>query len=221
MLDRRLTCSALKIVGFVFTVLVWMTPLAGHTQPLANETWVYSVLRDGNPIGTHSIAFNRQGETTTVQIKTELAVQIAFITAFRYEHESTETWKGKKLASLVSKTNDDGTHHNVSVTAAKNALSVTADSTEKQVPADILLHNQWNLDNLTRKTLLSPFDGKVLNISFAGPTNETIEINGKSFDTRRYTMSGDLERTFWYNTKGQLVRTALKSRGSDIAYELR
>lgn len=211
-------CNLLVASTFLLFLSVQNT---GHATPQADETWVYSVLRDGNPIGTHSIIFHHQGDRSTVHITTKLAVQVAFITAFRYEHESEEMWEGKKLVGLTSKTNDDGTHHTVSVTARKNTLTVQADGTEKDVPADTLLHNQWNLDNLARTQLLSPFDGTLLNVSFSGPTDETIEVSGKRVEARRYTMSGDLERTFWYDSKGRLVRTALQSRGSDITYELR
>lgn len=215
---KRNVCNLFIATASLFVLTV---PNMGHATPQADETWVYSVLRDGNPIGTHSITFHRQGGKSTVHITTKLAVQIAFITAFRYEHESEETWKDRKLVGLTSKTNDDGTHHTVSVTAGKSTLTIQADGTEKEVPVDTLLHNQWNLDNLTRTQLLSPFDGTLLNVSFSGPTNETIEVSGKSIEARRYTMSGDLERTFWYDSKGRLVRTALQSRGSDITYELR
>lgn len=192
-----------------------------HAADPAAGTWRYTVFRDGSPIGDHSISFTPAGDQLQVDIKTDIAVKIAFVTAFRFEHSSQELWKNGRLQSLTATTNDDGTKHTVTAKADGGTLLVTADGANASRPPETLVHNQWNMDNLKAPALLSAFDGTEYKISSTGPQPDTVDIGNSSVKARKYTVSGDLARTFWFDDQNRLLKVAFESRGSNVVYELK
>lgn len=220
-LSSFLLPSRRTILGLIAVASVIAALAAAFPAHAATETLRYWVKRDGTPIGEHVVTFDREGDRTTVSLKTDLAVKVAFITAFRFEHESTETWKDGQLVALSSRTNDDGTNHEVSAAAGPEGLTVVADGVSRVVPADTLVHDQWNPANLQRDTLLSIFDGQPMQVSFTKGPTESIDVDGKTMEATRWQASGDLDRTFWFDAEDRLVKVRFESRGSTVTYELR
>lgn len=85
----------------------------------------FGVFRNGDPIGSHTITFSDDG--SSVEIRTDVAVKMAFFTVFRFEHSGHEQWAGDRLVALSSTTNDNGTDHSLSVHTADGALVVNGD----------------------------------------------------------------------------------------------
>lgn len=214
--SRRGILSLIAVVALLATLVA-----AFPAHAASSETLRYWVKRDGTPIGEHIVAFQRDGDKLTVSLNTDLAVKVAFITAFRFEHTSTETWKGNRLLALSSRTNDDGTNHEVSAAAGPDGLTVVADGVSRVVPADTLVHDQWNPANLQRNTLLSIFDGQPMQVAFTQGPTEAVDVNGTPVEATRWESSGDLQRTFWFDADDRLVKVRFESRGSTVTYELR
>lgn len=197
------------------------TALPADAADPAAGTWRYTVFRDGSPIGDHAITFTPAGDQLQVDIKTDIAVKIAFVTAFRFEHSSREVWQGGRLQSLTATTNDDGSKHTVTAKAEGGVLQVTADGGTSSRPAETLIHDQWNTANLKAPALLSAFDGTDYKVSTSGPQAETVEIGSHSFKARKYSVSGDLVRSFWFDDQDRLLKVAFESRGSNVVYEFK
>jgi len=53
----------------------------------------FTVLRNGKEIASHRIHFRRDTDSLNVDIKTDIAVKILFVTAYRFEHHGTEIWR--------------------------------------------------------------------------------------------------------------------------------
>ncbi len=87
----------------------------------------FTVLRNGSEVGRHEMLFRNEADGLKIDIRTNVAVKVAFITAYRFEHEGHEVWQGGHLARLWSKTNDDGIKHVLDVTAGGDNLVVMAD----------------------------------------------------------------------------------------------
>ena len=90
---------------------------AGANNAAAKIHKVFDIVRGGDKIGTDTIDIERQNDTTTVKIKTDVSVKVMFIEAYRYEHSCNETWKNGQLIAFKSRTNDNGTKHSIDVTA--------------------------------------------------------------------------------------------------------
>ena len=72
------------------------------------DSLVFSAVRNGQPIGTHALAFKREGGQLIVSTSIDLAVKLLGVTAYRYSHRSREIWTGDDLQSITTLTEDDG-----------------------------------------------------------------------------------------------------------------
>ncbi|MFA5951766.1 MAG: DUF6134 family protein [Hyphomicrobium sp.] len=182
----------------------------------------YAVVRDGEPVGRHVIEFDRQADTTNVKISTSVAVKVAFITVYLFEHSGLESWRGNQLLSIKSQTNDDGTQHQLSAMNDGIRLSISADGGRGAAPATILPRSLWNMGVVTQSTLLNTLDGTVMRISVQDKGIDVVSAAGGRVQAHHYRISGGLDRDVWFDSANTLVRMQFAGKdGSNIVYELR
>jgi len=72
--------------------------------PRDGERIVFEVYREGSEFGTHELEFSR-GEDGDLLVDIRIRLRAGFgpITVFRYEHESTERWRGDRLVGLSAR----------------------------------------------------------------------------------------------------------------------
>ena len=87
---------------FTFLAALWLANvyLASATTEAAAETMRFTITRNDDPIGTHTVEINRAGTETTVNITTELAVNVLFFTAYHLEQKESERWVDGHLVAL-------------------------------------------------------------------------------------------------------------------------
>jgi len=180
----------------------------------------FIVLRDGDQVGTHRIDFHRNGDALEVDIRTRIAVQMLFVTVFRFEHDGHEVWRDNRLVEMETKTNDDGTDHSlVAKSDGGDELKIVGDGNERVAKASVIPASLWNHTFLDSKELLNSLDGSDLAIDVAFMGDETVKVGGESVPARHYSMTGEFERELWYDKDWVLVKIAFKGKdGSDIQY---
>lgn len=179
----------------------------------------FGVFRDGEPVGTHDIVFADAG--ARVDIRTRVAVKLAFITVYRFEHDGHEAWNGDDLMALDSTTNDDGTRHRLSVKGGHASLSVTGDGKTQTVPAPIVPASLWRDDIVRSARILNTLDGRVMEVAVADMGADTVEAAGRSVPAHHYAMTGGLQRELWYDATGVLVKVRFQAKdGSSVEYRL-
>lgn len=182
----------------------------------------FQVIREGSPIGTHELRFSVRDGGTAVDIETDVAVKLAFITVYRFEHEGHELWRDGHLVSLNSTTNDDGTDHRLEVKAQGGELAVDGDANQARLPQETIPASLWNMDLVEQSQLLNTLDGSLMSVSIREVGPETVSAGGEEIAATHYVIEGDLEREVWYSDEGLLVRVRFKgSDGSEIVYRLR
>lgn len=180
----------------------------------------FEVFRDGDPVGTHDITFSDNG--ARVDIKTRIAVKMAFITVYRFEHDGHEQWRGDDLVALDSKTNDDGTRHQLAVKGADGELEVTGDGKTSTVPTPIVPASLWRNDIVHSDHILNTLDGRVMEVKVADMGVDRIDAGGHSVPAHHYAMTGGLQRELWYDDKGVLVKVRFRAKDdSTVEYSLR
>ncbi|HMN38780.1 MAG TPA: DUF6134 family protein [Hyphomicrobium sp.] len=190
-------------------------------MPPASAHLEYAVLRDGSEVGRHVVDIARQGNATDVTIKTQVAVSIAFITVYRFEHAAREHWSGTSLLSLKSRTNDNGTHHELSVASAGDHLDVGADGGKSTAPAHLLPASLWNASTVAQSSLLNTLDGHQMRVAVSDQGEDTVKVHGARTAAHHYKISGGLARELWFDRTETLVRVAFAADdGSHIVYEL-
>jgi len=203
------------VAAAVFGLFVTLTA----AQAAMPEKLSYVMLKEGEPVGTHTFAFTQQGDALQVDAESHSKAKVFFMT-FIYDHTRRETWKDGQFESLVSKTDDDGTPHEVSVSRQDDAIVGTADGTAVSLTADALPVTLWNKAVLKTGTLYSALDMGPMKVKVTGPKRETVKINGQDMEADYYFMEGDLVRHLWYAPDGTFLKTEFKKKGFKIEWVL-
>lgn len=203
----------LGVLGGVSSAVLAASPESGQL--------VFDVMRKGDLIGSHKMLFTRADGDLKIDIKTDIKVKILFATVYRFEHDGHEVWRDGRLQSMQSKTNDDGTPHEMSMIAKGTELQVTGDGVETMANAEIIPASLWHEGILKGGKILNTLDGRQMAIAVEDMGEETIKTGNNSVAARHYVISGELERDLWYNSDQILVQIAFEGDdGSDILYQL-
>jgi hypothetical protein len=180
----------------------------------------FTVVRNGQPIGTHNYRFARNADQTTVHIRTDIDYRFMFLPVYRFQHSSTEVWTGGKLTELLSRTDNNGESISVEAHANGKGMLVKGLEGEYRVGPGVVPSSLWNADVVRAKELLSTTKGRLLAAKGEFVGEEIITLNGRRVPVERYQITGQFERDVWYDKISKvLVRVRFKaSDGSWVEY---
>lgn len=185
----------------------------------------FDVLRKGDVIGSHRVAAEKKADDLRIDIETEIRVKVLGLTAYRYRHQGSETWRkqddGIRLVGLETRTDDDGTDLKVEGEAAGGAFKVEGSAGPVTAPADIVPASYWSPLVLQRSELLSTKRGNLFPIQVEQRGRETIESAGEQVETEHSFIPGDPAVHLWFDDSRQVRRLAFETRGEFIDYRLR
>jgi hypothetical protein len=214
-LDRRRTIALLG-GGLVMAALV------PGALALPRNT-LFNVYRKGSLIGTHAIDFAGTEDRLQVTSRLDLAVKVAFITAYRYAQTGVDVWENDVLVHTRIETNDDGAESLVVAEARGDKLAVTgptgAYATSLGAMTDLSF---WN-EAITRgRPVIDSQNGELIDIEVAAGTAERLDVHGRAIEAERFAMAGTKGRsgTVWYDADGNLVKAVVLTRGETLTYEL-
>ena len=190
----------------------------------AGDGLVFDVYRKGARIGAHTIRFSTAGAgKLLVASELDLAVKVAFITAYRYHQVGEDVWDNDTLVATRIETDDDGVRTSVVVEARDSVLAVTgpngAYTTALGAMTDLSF---WN-EAITRgRPLIDSQSGDLIDIQVQPSTLETIEVRGRMVEAARFPMAASRGRsgTVWYDAEGDLVQAEVITRGETLSYVL-
>jgi hypothetical protein len=178
----------------------------------------FEVLRDDSPIGSHLLAFQRQGDQTRVEVTIQLAVKVAFITAYRYLHQSQELWIGDRLVGLATRTDDDGKKFEVNARLEGGDLKVTGSGGSFALPAGTYPTSYWNRNLVRATTVLDTQDGTKTEVTVQGPTASRETVMGRETAAGRWRITGAIALDVTYSEAGEWIGLQFPNRGSTIRY---
>jgi len=182
----------------------------------------FSVIRNGEKIGMHVLSFRQVKDRIDVDIHTRIAVKIAFITVYRFEHDGHEVWKVGRLFRMQTRTHDDGTDHTLQVSAdGAGKLRVVGDGQVREAAPDAVPASLWNPAFIRTNALMNSLVGTPLDIRIAYKGQEEVTVRGKPVRAHHYSLTGEMPRELWYDQDWVLVRMTLKGKdGSPVQYVL-
>lgn len=184
----------------------------------------FTVLRDGDEIGTHVLTFESDTSGLKVSVATDIEVTLPLIPipVYRFTHRGEELWREGRLVKLDSTTDDDGTDHRLSVAATADSLHVVSDKGAHASPSDIIPASLWNPELRRQIVLLNTLDGTEMEVSIQSLGEEMISARGVTQRADHVKLTGGLERDLWYTKQGVLVRVRFAAKDdSIIEYVLR
>lgn len=218
----RAAALTILVIGLALTLasnLARASAAAGALPPEPAEI-AFEVLRNGTPFGTHTIRLEPKGDELHVFVDIELVAKAAFIPVYRYEHRNHEIWRGGRLVSLESKTNDNGTDYRVTAKAEDGALQVDGAEGRLTFPADTVPSSYWNPATLDAKQLLDTQRGRKLGVAVKRTGEQMVPFAGRETEAGQYAMTGDLKLDLWYSPADILAKIAFNVRDQDISYRM-
>lgn len=200
----------------------------------------FTVLRNGQEIGRHTLRFESKDGLRTVTIAIDYDVKLLGVSAYRYSHRSREVWKGDLLQSLSARSEEngrkfavnaqhkgDGLHVEREVPAATNPADSAfqgfgpASVSVETVPAGIMPTSNWNLRQTTQSTLLNTHYGTLYNTRIVPAGRDRVRTSSGTIEANRFTYSGDIRMDQWFDDRGRWVHAAFTAfDGSRIEYIL-
>ena len=194
-----------------------LLPTSLRAQPTAPPL-AFTVLRDGEPIGTHRVEFKQDGDALAVAIAIDMVVKLALIPVYRYTHRSHEVWHLGTLRTLESRTNDNGTRTELRARRTAGGLAVEGSGGSFLAPANTEPTSYWHENMTLQSRLLDTQNGVLVDVTARKTGTRRAIVAGHEIEVRTYQLSGDLESQLGYSASGEWVNLAFMARGSRIAY---
>ncbi|MEO0622844.1 MAG: DUF6134 family protein [Pseudomonadota bacterium] len=182
---------------------------ATHAETTAKR--LFRILRDGDDIGRHSLTLTPRVDGLEVLIDIDIAVKVLGFTAYRYTLRNREIWQKGALVSLDSQTDDDGENERVSIRQVGGQLEVDGSGYTGIAPLSAVTTSYYAQDFIERRPWISTQSGQLLKVS-------TAVKNGGSL--KRVAVTGDLEKTIVYDSRGEWVSSEFDAGGELARYEV-
>lgn len=209
-----------SVWGLVAVAAFAAVPAAGAPEP-PSETMLFTVLRDGSPIGTTTIQVQRDGSMLSASSTTRIKVKLGFLTVYRFDQSETERWAAGRFQTLSARTDDNGTVSTVRAQAATGGVQVEADGKSSEIARPIIPNSLWNPALVSQTEALNLQDGRIVPLHVVDRGVERIELNGRPTTAHHYLVQGIYAQNVWYDQNYRLVKMEMRGGdGSTIEYRL-
>jgi hypothetical protein len=193
---------------------------AADPQRLYGDQIRFDVRRNGDLVGSHTVSFTRDGERLATSTRFEVAVDVLFITAYRYVYASEATWTGACLEALTATTDDNGKESAVRVSRSGQELLVCGPQGTASAGLATLPTEHWAYAVVGDDAVINTITGRVNRVDISPAVTETVKLaDGRAVTARRYVYSGELDNEVWYDAEGRWVKMRFPAKdGSSIEY---
>ena len=170
------------------------------------RSYAFKAFLDGKPIGEHTFTIATEGDARRVTSEADFRVKIIGFTAYRYHHHAEEQWAGDCLASLSSKTDDDGKPESVRLAKQGDANAITTNAGTKSEPGCLMSFAYWNPAMREQRRLLNPQTGKVDAVKIERVADGHVTVGGKDVDAADWRITGgESPIDVWISAQGEWV----------------
>jgi hypothetical protein len=223
--------TSLRGVALAIALTATHPALAGEQTCQSGMTWydpldlygnelLFRVLRDGDEVGFHRVAFRPTGDDSLI-VESEflLEVKVLFFTAYRYRYTSTDVWRHGCLVSVDAMVDENGNQSFVRAGAEDQRLTIVGPSGVETADAGIYPTNHWHAGVIGAERVLNTITGKVAEVRIVDDGVDWVMVNDGTYPVRRYHYTGDLRNTVWYDDDGRWVKMRFTAEdGSTIEY---
>lgn len=170
--------------------------------------WNFRVYLDQTLIGYHDFTLTPTGEMRGLQSTAHFAARILFFTAYHYDHQATEDWRGDCLSRLDSHSEDDGRMLQVHASYVLSDCAMT--------------FAYWNPAILRRTHLINPETGVDVPVTITLSGEQDIQVRNAPVPARHYHLQGPkVDIDLWYSTEGDwLALESVVEKGRRVRYVL-
>ena len=223
----RATSSGVKSLFLTFVLL---SASFGHVHASSVTTdWqsgvpdngilAYEISRKGKRLGFQTLEFT-QRDNGDLQVDVHIEIDFALIIPlFRYLHDNREIWRGGKLISLKSTTDNNGDDEFVDLQLEGDAFIGSGTKVEDNLGAGMLSTSYFNPNFIRQKAVISSQDGRKLDIEVEELGREKLYLEIGTVEATRFSLKGKLRIDIWYTDDGQWVKTTFTRGGNTLVIE--
>lgn len=183
----------------------------------------FEILMGGRKIGEHGLRFAATAQGHRVASEIDIAVKIAFVTAYRYVQTGEDVWQDAMLATTRITTADNGERTRVTAEMQGERLVVTGPAGVYALPPGAMTDLAFWSEAITRQPrLIDSQNGELVTVAVTADGTERVQISGTEVQARRFALAGSRNRSglVWYDDGGRLVRAEVRTRGRTLDYRL-
>ena len=204
----------LKIIIFIFITL-FCFDIYSFPIPKDGEA-KFDIIRKNKVIGSHEIKFTEKNDGLLVKTNINIKVKLLFVTAYKFTHQSTETWSEGNFIKIDAHTDfEDEREYFIKGRDDDNLFLASGMDGKLELDKNILPSNFWNIDVLKQKEIFDTQKGIARIIEVEDLGYEKIEINGDKINCHKFKLNASSnpkdkgpfpEYTLWYNKKNELMK---------------
>ena len=199
---------------------VYATPTGSDPLKLYGKEIIFDVLRNGEKSGTHLVTFKRNGKKLEVRANFDLSVSFLSFKVYELSYKSVAIWIDNALREIKAETNDNGEKTWVTAEAFKTGFNVRTAKKTYQVKPSLFPTNHWNSLVLRQNQVLNTITGLMNEVSIRNDGLEKVPTERGIINANKYTYTGQLETTVWYDRRGRWVKMEFFGKdGSTITYK--
>ena len=169
----------------------------------------FRIIRDGDDIGTHDLEAVLTGNGFEIDVTIRIAVKFLGVTAYRYEMNNREVWRGGRIVSVDSRVNDDGTQERARVTARPDTLTIDGSRYSGKASVEAATTSYYAPAFLKRSPWISTQSGDILKVA--------VNPEGRA---NWWKISGGLDTTLGYDARGEWTGCEFDAGGELATYEV-
>ena len=181
----------------------------------------FDIIRKNKVIGSHEIKFIENNDVLLVETNINIKVKVLFIVAYKFAHQSTETWSEGNFIKIDAHTDfEDEREYFIKGRDDGDLFLASGMDGKLELDKNILPSNFWNIDILKQKEIFDTQKGIVRIIEVEDLGYEKIEINGDRIKCKKFTFNASSnpkdigpfpEYTLWYNENDELMKFKFKN----------
>jgi len=205
--------------GALAALLTFGVALANPAIAKSDDPLRFRVYLDRDPIGEHSFLVGKDG--AEVVSRANFDVKVLFFNAYRYRHESRETWRNGCLTQILATTDDNGRTYRIESEQRARDLQLRVNGEPRRLPSCVSTFAYWNRDFLKQRQLLNPQTGELVAVQVETTGTEPRRVEGRTVQAERYRLRADqLEISLWYTPEGRWIGLESDTgKGVTLRYE--
>ncbi len=188
------------------------------------EDRLFTILRKGEPIGTHEVRFAATARGLQVRHGIRVAVKLAFVTVYRFAQDVEDLWRDDRLVATDALTEENGERTEVRVRERGGRLVCEGPAGVYDAPLGTMHDlSYWNLAIVRQRGVIDTQQGSLEPLTLRPGGLDEIELAGRAIRARRWRIEREAGRSgeVWYDEAGRIVRAVVRTRGEVLHYQLK
>ncbi len=184
---------------------------SGDNAARQSREWLFQVVLDDRPIGTHRFRLLPDGDRFRVVSTASYQVKWLFFTAYSYRHRAEEVWQDGCLRSIESTTLDGGKSYELHGEPSEGGMRLVVNDSVNDYPQNcIRSFAYWDSSLLEQTRLLNPQTGELEPVELLDKSPEQPAWLPVTAATKLRLSTRKMPIDLWYSQDGRWL--ALEAR---------